>query len=310
MKIFAFFAAMMFMLMTPAQAQSSNTIDNAYTLAKAAGESAEKFFASLPQASGDYQSNRRPILIEGALNTEIEILVRALKNPVVYRELNWLFVAGTYGNYPVVVARTEQGIANAAASTALAIAKFKPVAVINQGTSGGHDSALKVGDIVVGASSFESSAYKTPYVPKGANINLTAQELLGTYAYDETARAFRPHKEFFADPTLFNMAFAAANSHGGFNVVSGKIATSDIWLNDINQINFLHEKYGSSCEEMETNAAAQICHTANVPFLGIRVISNNITVSDEYSVESATTVQNFVLLVAEHYIRNILKACQ
>ena len=266
----------------------------------------EKFYATLPQATGDYKSRRRPILIEGAMNTETEILIRELKNPVAYRELNYLFVAGTYKNYPVVVVRTEIGMANAAASTALAIKKFNPVAVINQGTAGGHDSALKIGDIVVGASNFDYNAFRSAYSAAGAGIDLTKQENLGTYAYDEAAKKFQAYKEYRADVELFNMAFAVANAHKEFNVVSGVIGTGNAWLECVDYINFLHEKYGSSCEEMETNAAASVCQSADIPFIGIRVLSDNVTNSREYIPETAKICQKFVLLVAENYIDKIL----
>ncbi len=306
-KFFMLLIAALLMVTAPANAQNSQSIDNADAAADIAGDSAEKFYASLPQAKGDYKSKRRPILIEGAMNVETEILVRALKNPVAYRELNWLFVAGTYKNYPVVIVRTEQGVANAAASTALAIKKFNPVAVINQGTAGGHDPALKIGDIVVGASTFDYTAIKTAYTPKGAGFDITQQEMRGTYAYDAATKKFQPYAEYRADTTLFNMAFAAANNYRGANVVSGVIATGNAWLQGLDHINFLHEKYGSSCEEMETSAAAQICHTAGVPFIGIRVLSDNITTSHDYNPHVAKSCQEFVLLVAQHYIRNILQ---
>ena len=39
---------------------------------------------------------------------------------------------------------------NTAAATAVAIEKFNPIAIINQGTSGGHDPSLNVFDIVLG----------------------------------------------------------------------------------------------------------------------------------------------------------------
>ena len=267
----------------------------------------EKFNATLPKAKGDYKSRQRPIVIEGAMNTETEVLIRALKNPVAYRELNYLFVAGTYKNYPVVIVRTEIGVANAAASTALAIKKFNPVAVINQGTAGGHDPALKIGDIIIGERSFDNSAYRSAYSAAGAGIDLTKQENLGTYAYDKASGKFQAYTEYFADPTLFNIAFKVANAHKEFNVVSGVIGTSNTWQECVDYINFLHEKYGSSCEEMETNIAAQICQNAGVPFIGIRVLSNNVTNSREYVAESAKICQEFVLLVVEDYISDILK---
>ena len=48
-----------------------------------------------------------------------------------------------------MVCRTEQGLANTGAATALAMEFFHPVAVINQGTSGGHDPDLHTFDIVL-----------------------------------------------------------------------------------------------------------------------------------------------------------------
>ena len=305
-KFLALVLSALLLLTVPASAETSD-INNADNIADLAGEVAEEFYSSLVKAKGDYKSRQRPIVIEGAMNTETETLVRALKNPVAYRDLNYLFVAGTYKGYPIVIVRTEQGMANAAASTALAIKKFNPIAVINQGTSGGHDSALKVGDIVIGERSFNYTAIKSGYSAIGTGADLTKQEMRGTYAYDKTSGKFQPYKEYFADSTLLNIAFAVANKHKEFNAVSGVIGTGDSWLCNIDYINFLHKTYGSSCEEMETNAVAQVCYTVNIPFIGIRVISDNITINEDYVASTGTICQEFVLLVVEEYINSVLK---
>jgi len=291
---------------TPAQAQ-----DLGVELTDiAAGEfnaPIEKFYATLPQAKGNYKSSRRPIVIEGAMNTETEVLIRALKKPVVYRELNYMFVAGTYKDYPVVIVRTEIGLANSAASTALAIKKFNPCAVINQGTAGGHDPALKIGEIVIGERSFDNTAFRSAYSAAGAGIDLTKQENIGTYAYDAATKKFQAYTEYFPDPKLLQVAKTVAAANKNFNVTTGVIGTGNSWLECVDYMNFLHDKYGSSCEEMETNAAAQICQTAGVPFIGIRVLSDNATISREYVPETAKVAQDFVLLVVEDYIRDVLK---
>lgn len=305
MKKFFALLTILFLLTVPAQAQTV-TIDNADDTNEAEGIAVEKFYASLPQATGDYNSKRRPILLEGAMNIETEIFVRALKNPTAYRELNYLFVAGTYKNYPVVVVRTEQGLANAAAATALAIKKFNPIAVINQGTAGGHDPALKIGDIVIGAKTLTMFAIKSASSAAGSGVDITRQEMRGTYAYDEASGTFQPHKEFSTDPTLFNIAFAVADAHENFNAVSGTIGTADAWLQGFDHIAFLHKKYGTTCEDMETAAVAQICKNAGVPFIGIRILSDNVTSTEAYDPSTATTAQNFVLRVVEKYISTIL----
>lgn len=305
-KFLALICAALILLAAPVSAETQQN-GNSDITAKPLNDSIEEFYTTLPKAKGEYKSRLRPILIEGAMNTETEILIRALKNPVTYRELNYLFVAGTYKDYPVVIVRTEIGMANAAASTALAIKKFNPVAVINQGTAGGHDSNLKIGDIIIGEKSIDYFAIKTTYTPAGAGSDITQQENIGTYAYDKASGKFQAYEEYFADKTLLKVAENVAADHKEFNVALGTIGTANSWLNNIDYINFLHEKYGSSCEEMETNVAAQICKNVGVPFIGIRVLSDNIIHDNRYVPESAKICQEFVLFVVEDYIRNVLK---
>jgi len=299
-------AVALFFMAAPAQAENTR-IEISDISAEKFNLSIEKFYATLPQAKGDYKSKVRPIVIEGAMNTETEVLIRALEKPVAYREMNYLFVAGTYKNYPVVIVRNEIGVANAAAATALAIKKFNPVAVINQGTAGGHDSALKIGDIVIGGKSFDYTAFRSAYSAAGVGVDLTKQENIGTYAYDKESGKFQAYTEYFADPTLLKIAKETAAANKNFNVVTGVIGSGNTWLECIDYINFLHEKYGSSCEEMETNPAAQICQNAGVPFIGIRVLSDNVTNDNKYVPETAKVAQDFVLLVVENYIRDVLK---
>ena len=298
--------AALVLLATPAQAQDLG-VELSDISAEDFNAPIEKFYATLPQAKGNYKSRVRPIVIEGAMNTETEVLIRALKKPVVYREMNYMFVAGTYKDYPVVIVRTEIGVANAAASTALAIKKFNPCAVINQGTAGGHDSALKIGDIVIGERSFDHTAFRSAYSAAGAGIDLTKQENIGTYAFDAATKKFQAYTEYFPDPKLLKIAKTVAAANKNFNVTTGVIGTGNSWLECVDYMNFLHDKYGSSCEEMETNVAAQICQNAGVPFIGIRVLSDNATISREYVPETAKIAQDFVLLVVEDYIRDILK---
>ena len=43
------------------------------------------------------------------------------------------------------------------------------------------------------------------------------------------------------------------------------------------RIRYFHDRHQTSVEEMETASAAQIAAEFKVPFVGIRVLSNNIT---------------------------------
>ena len=221
-----------------------------------------------------YTSSKRPILLQGAMTIETQDMMDALDEPVAYRLGQWDYVAGTYEGYPVVVCRTEQGMANTGASTALAMEFFHPVAVINQGTSGGHDPDLHTFDIVLGKRSVNSTAWKTEASEKGAGVDYKAFEMNGVYAYDKDKDTFVQSVYYDGDAGLLAAANAVKSAYTKGSVVEGTIGTSDEWNNQVDRMLYLHETVGTSVEEMETNAAAQICRTYGVPFLGIRILSN------------------------------------
>ncbi len=289
-----------------ASAENSTSIQSVISINFEGDESFVKFLNSLPQKKvTSYKSKQRPILLEGAMNVEINKLVKALKNPTVYRILNYVYIAGTYKNYPVIVARTEQGMENAAAVTALAIENFKPIAVINQGTAGGHIAEAEINSIIIGNKYINYAAIITEKTPADAGVKIFPQEMRGTFAYDKDKKNFRLFKEYLPNPTLLKIAEEVAASDRNFHTLTGTISSADSWLNGIDHYKCLNENYGSLAEEMETCSAAQICQSSNVPFIGIRVISDNSIISPNHYEETSVTCQDFVLIVVERYIKNL-----
>ena len=310
-KIFTLLTAILFasniFFLPSANAEVSTSVENVQ-LSNFEGDNAfNKFLSSLPQKKGAYKSKQRPILLEGAMDIEIDKFVHALKNPVVYKILNYVYVAGTYKNYPVIVARTEQGMENTAAVTALAIENFNPIAVINQGTAGGHVADAQINSIIIGDKYINYAAIITEKTPAGAGVKVTPQEMRGTFSYDKNEKTFKLCKEYFPDPKLLRIAEEVAASNKDFHTLTGTIASADSWLNGIDHYKYLNETYGSLAEEMEACSAAQMCKNSSVPFIGIRVISDNIIISPNHYREAGTTSQDFVLLVVDNYIRDVLK---
>ena len=76
------------------------------------------------------------------MDVETENFATQLDNMEEIKISRWSFYKGTINNYPVIVSRTEVGMTNAAVATTLGIENFNPVAIINQGSTGGHDPNL------------------------------------------------------------------------------------------------------------------------------------------------------------------------
>src|SRR5262245_41553199 len=87
-------------------------------------------------------AERRPVLVQGALPREVDRLAARLSDAKQEQIGGWTFWSGTLDGYPVVVSKTLTGLANAAAATVLAAERHRPIAIINQGTAGGHDPSL------------------------------------------------------------------------------------------------------------------------------------------------------------------------
>ena len=246
-----------------------------------------------------------PILVQGAMPVETQVLVEALANRAEQHVQGWTFWTGTVGGYPVVISKTQKGMANAAAATALAIERYHPAAIINQGTAGGHDPSLNVLDIVVGTASVNVGAFKTGARAKGEGSNFAEWHPMdlvrteGSAGQDPNAWVMR---RFAGDPALISAAAAAKASYSQGRVVEGVIGSSDVWNSELDRIQRMHDEFGTTVEEMETAAAAQVADLSRVPFLGIRVLSNNITNDGTYHGASAAACQQYVLEVLKSYI--------
>src|SRR5712691_10311716 len=92
----------------------------------------------------------RPVIVQGAMDLEVKKFASRLDNLRLEKVGGWTFWRGTLDGYPVIVSKTMKGLANSAAATALAAERYHPVAIVNQGTAGGHDPQLHVYDIVLG----------------------------------------------------------------------------------------------------------------------------------------------------------------
>jgi adenosylhomocysteine nucleosidase len=178
------------------------------------------------------------------------------------------------------------GPVNAAAATERLIARYEPVAVLHGGSAGAHNPDLLPGDVVIGARYVihTSRSVRAARVARGLNPSLIRYRQEGAYL------SF-PHID--ADATLLRLAERTARIElqqvGEWQapgwpsslprrpglVVSGVIASADAWTIDEAELRALHEDFGAECEDMESAYVAQVCAMHRLPFVAIRVMSDN-----------------------------------
>jgi adenosylhomocysteine nucleosidase len=260
---------------------------------------------AVDSARGAASAQARPLVVQGAMDLEIRKLVGALNDARQETIGGWTFWSGTLDGYPVVISKTLRGMSNAAAATVLAAQHYRPAAIINQGTAGGHQADLHVFDIVIGMESVNLAAFRTPYRARGAGsvfadwspIDLLRSE--GSVSQDP--RALTMHR-FHADQGLLASARGVRDRYRQGRVVEGVIGSSDTWNSEIDRIGRFHEAFGTAVEEMETASAAQIAEAFQIPFIGVRVVSNNVTNGEKYEPRTGEACQDYVADVLKRYI--------
>ena len=247
----------------------------------------------------------RPVIVQGAMDLEVKKFASRLDNVRVEQVGGWTFWRGTLDGYPVIVSKTMKGVSNSAAATAIAAERYHPVAIINQGTSGGHDRQLHVYDIVLGKYSVNLGAFQTAYRKRGQGsdslewkpLDLMASEgSAGEDPNDHTMRRFQANAQLLAAAESVKHLY-----HKG-RVVEGVIGSGEIWNSELDRIQRFHTQFGTTVEEMETASAAQIAGFFQIPFLGIRVLSNNITNHGTYDAKTGEACQEYVYDVVKAYI--------
>lgn len=252
------------------------------------------------------EETKRPILIQGPMPIEAENFAERLENVEIEESgSTFEFYIGTVDGYPVIVSKTGKGMENTAAATAIAIEKYNPAAIINQGTSGGHDPELNVFDIVLGERTVNIGSMKTGDRAEGEGISATEWKPMDVMASEGSAGE-DPDAEkaryYEGDPELLAAADKVKDSYTKGKIVEGTIGSADVWNNEVDRINWFHENFGTSVEEMESASSAMISKAYDVPFLAIRILSNNKTNDGTYNADTAAANQDYVYEVVKEYI--------
>ncbi len=202
----------------------------------------------------------------------------------------WEAYEARAGEQTVVLIVSGAGPVNAGAATERLIAGFRPLAVLHGGSAGAHNPDLMPGDIVLGARYIIAApdTVRQARVARGLHPSLIRFRRHGIEVHLAEIVA---HPELLQRAELLARQYAAglgAWDASGWptdlprregTVVSGAIASADAWTVEPVELRRLHDEFGAECEDMESAYVAQVCAMHGLPFLAVRVISNNDLVS-------------------------------
>jgi len=212
------------------------------------------------------------IVVQGALDSELQPLLAALEDKHEIQLAAWTFWRGKIAGRSVVVSRTEVGPINAVAATTLAITHFRPRLIINQGTAGANDPDLKVFDIIAGESTVDYGAFRSEPAKAGEGIQLSRwSPMPHRLRLDGKARV--PFKSFPGDEELMKMALATKYSRG--RVLKGVIGSAFEYNREVDRLLWVRKTFGASSEDMESAFAAGAAAGFKTRFLAIRIISDS-----------------------------------
>lgn len=214
-----------------------------------------------------------------AMKEELDSLLKYLKIEKEYNIFDLKFYEGMIHNNYCILTESGEGKVNSARCTQILIDNMDVDMIINIGVAGGISEKLKVCDIVIGEKlvqhDFDITAFnhEKGYIPN-----------VGVYIDSDTY--------------LVNIAKECINNKK-YNVVSGIIASGDIFCTESWMSKKINTKFNALCVEMEGASIAQVCYLSNVPFIVIRSISdvpnnNNVLTYEEFLNESSKNVSNFV----------------
>lgn len=215
--------------------------------------------------------------IIGAMQEEVDTLIKLLKNKKETIINHLTFFAGIYKNVELIVVRCGVGKVNAAMCSQLLIDKFNPDYIINIGVAGAVSDDVDICDIVISTHLVEH------------DFDCTA------FGYKKGVIPRLDDSKFKADEYLLELSRKSRNNLSNkIKFFEGVIASGDIFVSSKEIKDELQNLHLAMCTEMEGAAIAHVCSLNNVPFLVIR------SMSDKADGKAPNNFNQFVIDSAEN----------
>ena len=245
--------------------------------------------------------NERIIGIMGAMNEEISSIMELLSNvKIVYFGMR-TYYSGTINDIPVVVVFSRWGKVAAATTVTSLITRFNITDLVFIGVAGAIQPHLRIGDVVVATRLIQHDMDARPL------INRHEIPLLNVTYLESNPRHLKIAKEA-VQQVITNqlLSFIPADHIERFGLnstclYSGDIASGDrFFANKSDKDALLSLLPHILCVEMEGAAVAQVCYEYAIPFVVLRIIS------DESNEQSAIDFSDFITSVSSRYAKEII----
>jgi adenosylhomocysteine nucleosidase len=212
------------------------------------------------------------LLIQGAADWELEPLIDALSGRRESRTHIWTCWCGEIDGRNIAVQRTDWGPVNVSAATLSAIDRLHPCAIVSQGMAGAHNPELRIGDIIVAERTVDHGAYKSAPRRTGEGLN-PGEWIPISHRFRVRGGDLVEFPSFPSNPALARAALAGGNPHG--RLVRGVGGSAYQYNREADLLRALRRTFGTDCEDMESAFAAGVAAALEIPFVAIRMISNN-----------------------------------
>jgi adenosylhomocysteine nucleosidase len=221
--------------------------------------------------------------IIGAMEDEVLNLRSAMKQVEIIKVGTFEYYKGFLEGKEVVLCRCGIGKVFAAVGCTILIERFSPSIIINTGSAGGLDPALRFGDAVIADSlvyhdvdvtAFGYAPGRIPGMPQYFSVPVDLLKAAEKAVIDLKSEDVLPEK---------------------FHCLQGLIGSGDVFVHDPDRIvSILNAFPAMKAVEMESAAIAHACAIFNIPALIIRALS------DIAGVESPMTFDEFLPIASKH----------
>ncbi len=242
--------------------------------------------------------------IMSAMEEELRLLSADLRVKAERTIANRQYQIGTLYGKDVVIVLSRWGKVAASQTATTLINLFDVDTLLFTGVAGGADPALSIGDVVISSELLQHDVDASAVAPmKRFEIPLLgithfqADDVMAELAY-VTAIKYIQHE-------LHHDVAAEYLKHYNITkpqVEKGLVASGDQFMADPIKLLSLRTALPElKCIEMEGAAVAQVCYEHQIPFVVIRIISDNADHS------AVIDFPMFVKHIAAHYTRGIVK---